>query len=283
MQKFTRALTREIELGGERLAVTLSAEGLAVRPVGSRRPPSTMSWAAWLCACAGPAEGAPEPTAEDVAQAVQRLKSGKSARPQAAAATTAPDAPAAPSAPAASNSAPAASAPDGRDKPSLPALLSRLENWLSKHRPRFVPALRPGASPAQFEALQSELGCPLPDELRTLLTWHNGQDEAVPGALEQNWVLLSTDQIAAAKKEMDADPADGWQPSWVPFLDDDAGNCLCLDTGRPGPPVIDCWLGRPQHDVVAPSLTAWMADFVAGLERGEYHEDPERGAFLRRS
>ena len=51
MQQFTRTLTREIEVAGERLALTLSKEGLSVRPVGGRRPPYNMSWEAWLCAC----------------------------------------------------------------------------------------------------------------------------------------------------------------------------------------------------------------------------------------
>ena len=63
MQKFTRALTREIEVGGERLAVTLSEQGLSVRPVGSRRPPHTMSWATWVCTCTHEVEGQ-EPTTE---------------------------------------------------------------------------------------------------------------------------------------------------------------------------------------------------------------------------
>src|SRR5438105_3487238 len=76
MQKFTRALTREIEVAGERLAVTLSAEGLSVRPVGARRPPRTMSWAAWACACAGRPAAGPEPTEAELAQAVKVLKAG---------------------------------------------------------------------------------------------------------------------------------------------------------------------------------------------------------------
>ena len=35
MQKFTRAITREIEVGGERLALTFTEQGMSVRPVGS--------------------------------------------------------------------------------------------------------------------------------------------------------------------------------------------------------------------------------------------------------
>jgi hypothetical protein len=76
MQKFTRSLTREIEVAGERLAVTFSEEGLAVRPVGSRRPPRTMSWAAWACAAAGRPAPAGEPTPSELAEAVKILKAG---------------------------------------------------------------------------------------------------------------------------------------------------------------------------------------------------------------
>lgn len=82
MQKFTRAITREVELGGERLALTFDAEGLSVRPVGSRKPPHTCSWASLLVHLAR--EDATEPSPEDVAAAVGRLKAGKTgARPAA--------------------------------------------------------------------------------------------------------------------------------------------------------------------------------------------------------
>ena len=51
MQKFTRALTREVEIHGERYAVTLSEQGLSLRPVGSRKPPHEATWdqiAQWM-------------------------------------------------------------------------------------------------------------------------------------------------------------------------------------------------------------------------------------------
>jgi len=36
VQKFTRPITREVEIGSERLAFTFGEQGIAVRPVGSR-------------------------------------------------------------------------------------------------------------------------------------------------------------------------------------------------------------------------------------------------------
>jgi hypothetical protein len=44
MQKFTRPLTREIELAGGRLALTFTEQGMSIRPVGSRKPPWEVSW-----------------------------------------------------------------------------------------------------------------------------------------------------------------------------------------------------------------------------------------------
>jgi len=73
MQKFTRPLTREIELAGERLALTFEETGVTVRPVGSRRQPWTMSWPALLCHLTGQG-GTGETTAGSPEQLAAALK-----------------------------------------------------------------------------------------------------------------------------------------------------------------------------------------------------------------
>jgi cell wall assembly regulator SMI1 len=262
VQKFTRPLTREIELGGERLSVTLSESGVSVRPVGARKPPWEIGWGAILCQLAG---GGKAPTPEEITAAVAALKKGKTekkpARPQPAAKVEATD--------------------------QLPDLLARLETWLTRHRPAFLKSLQPGASEIELHALQSQLGLEVPDDLRTLLAWHNGQGEGYAGRFEENWILLSTSRIVAAKHDLDEQaPGNGhktgWQPEWIPLLDDDGGDYLCLDTSQPGAPVRAFWLGQAEHPVVAPSLGDWVAEFVKAVEAGEYHEEPERGTLLRR-
>ncbi|HEY7156660.1 MAG TPA: hypothetical protein VH575_22010, partial [Gemmataceae bacterium] len=77
MRQFTRNLTREVEVGGERLVLTLSKEGVSVRPLRGRRPPYKMSWGAWLCVCV--ADAGQEPTAEQIQQALQAMHAGSSA------------------------------------------------------------------------------------------------------------------------------------------------------------------------------------------------------------
>jgi len=273
MQQFTRALTREIEVGGERLAITLSKEGLSVRPVGGRRPPHTMSWAACVCACV--TGGSHEPSTDQVHEALKAVRAGAAKASEGRQPSDGSHQGAsAPRSPEVKTQGAGASA---KDADNMTVLLARLDQWLNTKRERFQQALRPGATTAECDALTSALGRPLPEELRALLMWHNGQNPDVPGAFEQNWMLMSTDEIAEAKKELDEHPHEGWHSHFLPFLSDDNGDYLCLDASSPDCPVLECWRGRADHPVVAPSLSAWLEAFVTALERGAYAEDPERG------
>src|SRR5260370_26426792 len=74
VQKFNRALTREIEVGGERLAVTLSEQGLSFRVVGARKPPYEMTWAECLFACTKGFEH--PPGEEETGAALKALRAG---------------------------------------------------------------------------------------------------------------------------------------------------------------------------------------------------------------
>src|SRR5262249_32674382 len=137
-----------------------------------------------------------------------------------------------------------------------PSVLTRLDKWLAKHRPRFRKALRPGATPAQLAALAKSLGRPVHPALAELLAWHNGQGEDYAGYFEDHRLLMSTDTIAAAKADLDANALEhGWNKDWVPFLDDDGGNFVVLDLSKSDPPVLACWMdGKPEK--LAPSLQA---------------------------
>jgi cell wall assembly regulator SMI1 len=230
VQKFTRSLTREIAVDGRRFAVTFSAAGLSLRPVGSRKPPREMSWQ----------------------QLVALLEQ---AGPEAAPAETTP----------------------------VTDLLSRLETWLARHRKRFLKAMPPGADAAALEALQTALGRPLPDDLRALLAWHNGQGEGFVGCFWERWYLLSSVQVGETYQQMLREEKDRWRSEWVPFLGDDRDNCVFLDTSQEGPPMREFWQKNPEQPTTAPSLAAWLAEFVSGLEAGQFTEDPDRGHFVRRS
>jgi cell wall assembly regulator SMI1 len=275
MQKFTRPLTREIEVAGERLALTLTEKGVSVRPVGSRKPPRELSWATLLCFLTLNRAGPGEPSAEELSKAVAALKGGTAPAPAPATATSSsPEKTAEPA--SASGPGPAV---------AVTALLDRLGQWLTQHRPRYAASLRKPATPEELEALQTALGQPLPEELRAFFRWHNGQNDQFVGYIENHWSLMDLGQVETTWKELTGTPEGErrWQPAWIPFLEDDRGNYVFLDTTQPGAPVRQFWERNSEEPrTVAPSLTAWLEDFVGAVERGEYVADPERGTFTRR-
>ena len=63
-----------------------------------------------------------------------------------------------------------------------------------------------------------------------------------------------------------------WRRSWVPFLENGAGDHLCVDLaaedgGTPGQ-VLMCYHDWERRPVRSPSLEAWLADLVASMESG---------------
>jgi cell wall assembly regulator SMI1 len=167
----------------------------------------------------------------------------------------------------------------GKGKADLAELLARLDRWLAKHRKNYHKGLQPGAKPAQLAELEKALGQPLPAELRTWLGWHNGQSEEISGAFVDAWNLMSADEIAAEiqRRRSGGDPT--WNAAWIPLLDDGQDDSRCLDPTQQGCPLRDVWQGRKEHAVIAPSLTAWLEEFVKDVEAGRYSEEPERGEF----
>jgi cell wall assembly regulator SMI1 len=165
------------------------------------------------------------------------------------------------------------------DPSGLAALLARLEAWLKKRRRRYYKALRPGATDAELAALAQALGKAVPDPLAAWLRWHNGQDEDVMGAFVESFHLMSTAEIAEALKQRKSDKR--WQAAWVPILDDYQDDLVVLDTGRAGLPVEEVWEGRDDIIEAGSSFEAWLNTLLADFEAGRYHEDPERGDFLR--
>jgi cell wall assembly regulator SMI1 len=245
MQKFTRAVTREVEVAGVRLAVTLDEKGVSVRPVGSRGAPHEASWAAVLCALAGRSAGAP--AADEVRRAVEAL--GGSAAPPA--------------------------------DDTVAGLLARLDAWLKKNRRRYHKGLLPGATDKALADVGKQLGRPLPEELTAWLRWHDGQNEDLIGCFVESFHLMSAAEIAEAINEYRGQK--GWDPAFVPLLDDHQDDYVVVDVSKPGLPVREVWRGRDDHPEVATSMRGWLANLLAEFEAGKYHEESERGEFMRES
>ncbi|WP_264927371.1 hypothetical protein [Streptomyces sp. A012304] len=110
----------------------------------------------------------------------------------------------------------------------------RVTGWLRQHAPDSYAALRPGARPAAVAALESDLGVPIPLELRVLWMLTAGDDGAEGrGCLPGNKALLTLDAVAAvhrlkrdAQAQEDARDAHRpqderitvWKATWIPVV-----------------------------------------------------------------
>jgi cell wall assembly regulator SMI1 len=141
-------------------------------------------------------------------------------------------------------------------------------------------ALRPGLDDHALATVRQALGS-LPDELSTLLAWHDGQADDFQGTFADCWCLLSGQDIVALTRDLDQDPPPGWVHDWIPFARDSGDSYLAIDPITDGKPIKALWSGKDKAQVVAPSLTAWFATLLADFEVGRYVEDPERGDFIR--
>jgi cell wall assembly regulator SMI1 len=253
MQKFTRALTREIEVGGQRLAVTFDEKGLKIRRIGSRERPCEASWDAVLCALIGRTDD--EPSADEVRAALEALRSGSTAQP-------------------------AVKPLAGLDEAAgVTEVLARLDDWLKQHRKRYHNGLMPGASDRELARLATALRRPVPDELAAWLRWHNGQSEELIGTFVESFNLMSVADIIETLK--DRKGQEGWDPAFIPILDDYQDDLVVLDTSKPGLPVREVWRGRSDHPEVATSMRGWLESLLADFQSWRYHEDSERGEYMR--
>jgi cell wall assembly regulator SMI1 len=157
-------------------------------------------------------------------------------------------------------------------------LIERLDRWLRANRPGYYAHLQPGVTEAQLDRLNARFSIALPDGFRQLYRWRNGHDMHSSESLQHNLMFSSLEDIARIKELMDSmigsdfeDPR-WWRRSWVPFLENGAGDHWCLDLlaedgGRPGQ-VITFYHDWDQRPIRFPSLETWLEHLVGSMESG---------------
>ena len=97
--------------------------------------------------------------------------------------------------------------------------LSRIEGWHARAASPARASLRAGATDAQLDAVEAELGCRLPEEARALWRWRDGRDGVGDGPpLVWYHDPLPVAQALQDYRALRAVPAYGWDASWFPVL-----------------------------------------------------------------
>ena len=176
-----------------------------------------------------------------------------------------------------------------------------VEAWIGDHAPKARAVLRPGASDADLEKLETTVGAPLPADLRELLQGHDGQK--IPPFLStvMGFMLMPCSDIATAWTEygelLDAGDIDRpaksksgtvkpvwWSKKWIPFAEGAGGDLLCVDLdpakkGTAGQ-VLRFWHDEDWRDQLAPSVDALLAAYLDGLAKGEFEVNELGGISL---
>jgi cell wall assembly regulator SMI1 len=150
---------------------------------------------------------------------------------------------------------------------SVGALVELSKVW-SQKRPGFEKRLRPGASSAALARFVKSLGLKLPPGFLAFYAWHDGtKDEHEPLEGAYGWFSLAG--ILKHKKMLDTMgfedediyPKYCWSQAWVPFLQANYSDLVCLDT-RSG--IVFVRYNSEQRVVLlAPSFRAWLAAHIA--------------------
>lgn len=174
---------------------------------------------------------------------------------------------------------------DAHRPPLLPAqiLITRLDKWLRINRPRFYKSLRKGLSAECIESTEKAIGHALPHAFKEFYKWKNGQMSYASESLMDLWHIQSLQNAATERETMNEGDYSQflhwWNPMWVPFATNYAGDSLCLD-------LCGCFNGvsgqivKFIHDddsriILFPSFDAWLEVTVLLFEESayEYKED----------
>jgi predicted DNA-binding WGR domain protein/cell wall assembly regulator SMI1 len=152
------------------------------------------------------------------------------------------------------------------------ATLSAL--WSAK-RPDLETGLRKGASGAQLATFREKLGLPLPKAFLAMYAWHDGAKdenewfEGAYGFFRLAFILSHKDIVDEVRGD------DGtWDKAWVPFLQNNYSDLVCLDT-KTGE-VFEWFNNAGKNRVfLAPTFDAWLAQHVAITKAAKSLEDDD--------
>lgn len=164
----------------------------------------------------------------------------------------------------------------------------RLTGWMRANgAPLLAENLAPGAKPAQLVKLEHKLGFKVPPGLRALWLLHDGQRKPLNGfvgplqLLPIAWVLNERARTAALLERLRA-ARRGWKAAgvtpdeaqteqWLPFAARDQASLLVhAGTGRVFAGNLSVEGDESPLQLVAPSVTKWLASYAQSVEDGQF-------------
>lgn len=148
------------------------------------------------------------------------------------------------------------------------AIIETLNSHISMLRPGFYSYLRHPLSDHEIHGLEEKYRRRIPDDLKTLYQWKNGQQDDCYDTFVNNSMFLSLEDALDTAQELnsmiglDFEIENWWNEHWIPLFHNGSGSYICYDasglfTGQKGQ-LIEYWNKDNDRNVIALSLERFL-------------------------
>lgn len=152
-------------------------------------------------------------------------------------------------------------------KTDLQTELSLLDKNLREKRPAYYAALQAPLTDEEIAALEKKYTVTLPEDLRELYKWKNGQRDSDENFVN-NSIFVPLEDVLVAHEELtamigyDFEIENWWNAQWLPVFENGGGSSICYDmggvfTGKKGQ-LIEYWNDDNDRPVICPDLLTFI-------------------------
>ena len=163
--------------------------------------------------------------------------------------------------------------------------LEVLDKNLKEKRPKYYAQLQKPLTMEGILVLETKYGVQLPEDVKTLYLWKNGQNYNCYEALVNNSTFEPLENVlnnAVESKEMigyDFLIENWWNDNWLPLFANGGGDSICYDmkgvfTGNAGQ-LLEFWHADNDRTVIAPDLTTFLRiqnEYYQEVDSANYDE-----------
>ena len=151
-------------------------------------------------------------------------------------------------------------------------LINRLNNQLERLRPDYYQTLKSPLNDSEIELLEEKYKVQIPNNLKELYKWKNGQDQNCYEAFVNNSMFMPLEDVLDSAEEFtsmigsDFEIENWWNESWFPIFGNGGGSYICYDlggifTGDKGQ-LIEYWNRDNDRNVIASNLETFISQIV---------------------
>jgi cell wall assembly regulator SMI1 len=164
----------------------------------------------------------------------------------------------------------------------IETVLKKLDQNLISLREEFYNKLQIGIEISQIKELELKFEKQLPDDLKELYLWKNGQPNNVYEAFVNNSMMISLEQSLEIAQNLtamigkDFDRENWWNKAWIPLFHNGRGDYICYDTegtftGQKGQ-ILKHYHDYEARNVLAPNLEAFLNSLTTLYEKTSLDE-----------